>query len=154
MITIIRRNIKPLSILYVKCQLSGGAVMRIVSSEPVLSSWTMGDTKLSVDISNLDTATSLGSRCQTQVSVEAGFGVGTLSHWANSVHLVACNQHTLKCTPSPCVPGRAQWTAASHSGLSCCKRYCMGGWALGSKTCHHKAGDHTRVTQGAQGRRH
>lgn len=79
MITIIRRNIKPLSILYVKCQLSGGAVFWIVSSEPVPSSLAMEDTRLRADISNLDTATQLGSRWQTQVSVEAGFGVGTLS---------------------------------------------------------------------------
>lgn len=66
--------------LYVKCQSSGGAVMRIVSSEPVPPSLTMGDSRLRVSISNLDTATSLGGRWQTQVSVEAGFGVGTLSH--------------------------------------------------------------------------
>lgn len=54
--------------------------MRIVSSEPVPPSLTMGDSRLRVDISNLGTATSLGGRWQTQVSVEAGFGVGTLSH--------------------------------------------------------------------------
>lgn len=54
--------------------------MRIVSSEPVPPSLTMGDSRLRVDISNLGTVTSLGGRWQTQVSVEAGFGVGTLSH--------------------------------------------------------------------------